>query len=112
MTKWDRKIIIGQAFDQAIERELENAKSVIVLWSEHSIGPNGSRTRRQLPRSGVCWYPPRFRASNYRLSFAVSTLPISLIGRGNLPTAVFKPAHLELIAERNGRNRRILAWYR
>ena len=34
---WDRKIIIGQAFDQAIERELENAKSVIVLWSEHSI---------------------------------------------------------------------------
>ena len=35
---WDRKIITGQAFDQAIERELENAKSVIVLWSEHSIG--------------------------------------------------------------------------
>jgi len=34
---WDRKIIIGQAFDQAIERELENAKSVIVLWSEHPI---------------------------------------------------------------------------
>ena len=35
---WDRKIITGQAFDQAIERELENAKSVIVLWSEHSVG--------------------------------------------------------------------------
>jgi len=35
---WDRKIITGQAFDHAIERELENAKSVIVLWSEHSIG--------------------------------------------------------------------------
>lgn len=34
---WDRKIIIGQAFDQAIEHELETAKSVVVLWSKHSI---------------------------------------------------------------------------
>jgi TIR domain len=34
---WDRKIITGQAFDQAIERELETAKSVVVLWSTHSI---------------------------------------------------------------------------
>ena len=34
---WDRRIIVGQAFDQAIERELESAKSVIVLWSKHSI---------------------------------------------------------------------------
>lgn len=34
---WDRKIIAGQAFDQAIERELESAKSVVVLWSAHSI---------------------------------------------------------------------------
>lgn len=34
---WDRKIIIGQAFDQEIERELETAKSVVVLWSKHSI---------------------------------------------------------------------------
>lgn len=34
---WDRKIITGQAFDHAIEHELELAKSVIVLWSKHSI---------------------------------------------------------------------------
>lgn len=34
---WDRKIIAGQAFDQAIERELEAARSVVVLWSVHSI---------------------------------------------------------------------------
>ncbi len=33
---WDRKIITGQAFDQAIERELETAKSIVVLWSTHS----------------------------------------------------------------------------
>ena len=34
---WDRKIIAGEAFDNAIERELETAKSVVVLWSKHSI---------------------------------------------------------------------------
>jgi TIR domain len=34
---WDRKIIAGQAFDQAIERELETAHCVVVLWSAHSI---------------------------------------------------------------------------
>ena len=34
---WDRKIIAGQAFDQAIERELEAARAVVVLWSTHSI---------------------------------------------------------------------------
>jgi len=34
---WDRKIIAGQAFDQAIERQLETAKCVVVLWSRNSI---------------------------------------------------------------------------
>jgi hypothetical protein len=35
---WDHKILTGQAFDEAIERELEAAKCVIVLWSRESIG--------------------------------------------------------------------------
>jgi TIR domain len=34
---WDRKILAGHAFDQAIERELETARSVVVLWSGSSI---------------------------------------------------------------------------
>lgn len=34
---WDRRIIVGERYDQAIERELETAKSVVVLWSKHSI---------------------------------------------------------------------------
>lgn len=34
---WDRDIIIGQAFDQVIEHELEIAKSIIVVWSKNSI---------------------------------------------------------------------------
>jgi hypothetical protein len=34
---WNRKIRAGQSFDQAIERQLEIARSVIVLWSKDSI---------------------------------------------------------------------------
>jgi len=34
---WDRKIVIGQVFDHAIERALDTAKCVVVLWSHHSI---------------------------------------------------------------------------
>lgn len=34
---WDRKISAGQIFDEVIERELGTAKSVVVLWSKHSV---------------------------------------------------------------------------
>ena len=34
---WDRKIKAGQTFDEVIERELETAKNIVVLWSTSSI---------------------------------------------------------------------------
>lgn len=34
---WDRKLIVGQSYDQVIEQELEIAKSVVVLWSKDAI---------------------------------------------------------------------------
>ena len=34
---WDRRIVAGQTFDQTIERELDSARSVVVLWSKDSI---------------------------------------------------------------------------
>ncbi len=41
---WDRKIPAGNVFDAAIERELESANSVIVLWSVHSVGSEWVKT--------------------------------------------------------------------
>lgn len=34
---WDPRIPAGQSFDETIERELETADCVVVLWSKHSI---------------------------------------------------------------------------
>lgn len=34
---WDRRIGMGARFDREIERELDAAKCVVVVWSEHSV---------------------------------------------------------------------------
>jgi hypothetical protein len=34
---WDRELVVGQAYDQAIERALDGAACVVVLWSEHAV---------------------------------------------------------------------------
>jgi hypothetical protein len=34
---WDRKIVAGEAFDQTIERYLESARCVVVLWSTAAV---------------------------------------------------------------------------
>lgn len=34
---WDRRIPTGKSFDQIIEQELDIARCVIVLWSQHSV---------------------------------------------------------------------------
>jgi len=37
---WDREILGGQPYDEVIERELDAARCVIVLWSGVSVGSN------------------------------------------------------------------------
>jgi hypothetical protein len=45
---WDRKIVAGQAFDHAIEQQLESAGSVVVLWSAHSVASEWVRNEAAL----------------------------------------------------------------
>src|SRR4029077_13640011 len=51
---WDRKIQPGQSFDQAIERELEFARSVIVLWSKDSISSEWVKNEAALAAERCC----------------------------------------------------------
>jgi len=40
---WDRQLLGGENFDEAIERELDLANCVIVLWSKHSVSSDWVR---------------------------------------------------------------------
>lgn len=44
---WDRKIGLGSSFDREIERELDSACCVVVVWSRHSIDSDWVRNEAQ-----------------------------------------------------------------
>jgi TolB-like protein len=48
---WDQHIGTGDEWRQAIERQLDVAKCVIVAWSKHSIGPEGHFVRDEAARA-------------------------------------------------------------
>ena len=41
---WDRSILPGRTFDQAIEEALDAARCVIVVWSQHSVHSDWVKT--------------------------------------------------------------------
>jgi TolB-like protein len=48
---WDQHIGTGDEWRQAIERQLDTAKCVIVAWSKYSIGPEGHFVRDEATRA-------------------------------------------------------------
>jgi TolB-like protein/Flp pilus assembly protein TadD len=44
---WDRRIGLGSSFDREIERELDSAGCVIVIWSAHSVDSDWVRSEAQ-----------------------------------------------------------------
>ena len=44
---WDRRISLGNSFDREIERELDAARCVVVVWSTTSIGSDWVRNEAQ-----------------------------------------------------------------
>ena len=48
---WDQHIGTGDEWRQAIERQLEAAKCVIVVWSRASVGPEGQFVRDEASRA-------------------------------------------------------------
>jgi len=48
---WDEHIGAGDAWRETIERQLDEAKCVIVAWSKRSIGPEGAFVREEASRA-------------------------------------------------------------
>lgn len=82
---WDVQIGGGSAWRDSIERELNAAKCVIVVWSKQSVGPGGSFVRDEAARAmerGV-YLPVRIDSSRPPLGFG-ETQMLSLAGwKGN-----------------------------
>ena len=69
---WDRKIKAGQTFDEVIERELESAKSIVVLWSEASVASEWVKNEAAFAApSAVCNF-----SKVYFTSAAFKTVPL------------------------------------
>ncbi|HWC57113.1 MAG TPA: TIR domain-containing protein, partial [Sphingomicrobium sp.] len=47
---WDERIGAGDAWRETIERELDSAACVIVVWSKRSVGPEGGFVREEASR--------------------------------------------------------------
>ena len=48
---WDEHIGVGDAWRETIERQLNEAKSVVVVWSKRSVGPEGAFVREEATRA-------------------------------------------------------------
>jgi TolB-like protein/Flp pilus assembly protein TadD len=69
---WDEHIGAGDEWSQTIERQLDSARSVVVIWSKRSIGPEGRFVReeaRRAQRRG-CYVPVLLDAVDPPLGFA------------------------------------------
>ena len=48
---WDEHIGAGDAWRETIERQLDEALTVVVIWSKRSVGPEGSFVREEASRA-------------------------------------------------------------
>lgn len=87
---WDRKIIAGQTFDQVIERELEGAKSVVVLWSKNSVASEWVKNEAAAAAERGVLVPALVDAVKLPLEFRRKQT-VDLVGwEGNASEAGFK----------------------
>jgi hypothetical protein len=67
---WDREILTGQSFDQTIERELDAARCVVVLWSTHSVNSEWVRSEAAAGAARGVLIPARIDPVKLPLEFS------------------------------------------
>jgi hypothetical protein len=66
---WDRRIVAGESFDRVIERELESARCVVVLWSEAAIASEWVRNEAAMAAERDVLVPARLDQARPPLEF-------------------------------------------
>ncbi len=86
---WDRDIPFGEPFDRVIERELDGARAVIVLWSKVSVESDWVRNeaRRGLKRDVLI--PAQIGAADLPLEFSNVQTADLIDWRPGEPSAAF-----------------------
>ena len=98
---WDRKIDAGASFDRIIERELESARCVIVLWSGHSVESDWVRSEAAAAAERGVLMPVSIEAVRLPLEFRrKQTLDLSGWDRTSADPTLAKV--LDPLAERLG----------
>ena len=67
---WDRNLVAGQSFDQTIERELNHARSVVVLWSRLSLDKTWVRNEARRAAARGVLVPAMIDAVELPLEFS------------------------------------------
>ncbi len=66
---WDRRLIAGDDIDGVIEKALETAKAVVVLWSPHSVESRWVRSEANLAADANKLVPVKIAECKLPLSF-------------------------------------------
>ncbi|HEU0200816.1 MAG TPA: ankyrin repeat domain-containing protein [Burkholderiaceae bacterium] len=66
---WDRNIAVGRTFDDAIERELQQARCIVVLWSKASVSSEWVRNEAAVAVEKGTLFPVRIDDVKLPLEF-------------------------------------------
>jgi hypothetical protein len=88
---WDREIPLGKAFDQVIEKELDAARCVVVLWSKESVRSRWVKTEASAAADRECLIPVLIEDTEIPLEFKRIQTAMLMHWHGDAADPQFKP---------------------
>ena len=127
---WDRQIAPGTTWDETIERELGQARCVVVLWSRHSVSSKWVKTEAGEAAERSVLLPVLIEQADLPLRFKsiqTATLvdwegdeedpelqivlqSVRKLADRDSPAAIADPSTTAAIRQRQRRRRRMLVW--
>ena len=85
---WDRELVAGEDFDRVIEKEIEDSKIVLVLWSEGAASSRWVRDEASLAIKLDKYCPVKISAMTLPLGFRSQHVIDASKGGDSLPSRV------------------------